>query len=104
MRKKSQSGQLELDENQELREPSAMYARNTEIPTFFGQPLLKGTFTQVDESQLKPDTPIKHYQHPHGETRCGDSIAWLRSLKSEATDLIFANPTSQIKKADWDTF
>jgi len=104
MRKKSQSGQLELDENKELREPSAMYARNTEIPTFFGQPLLKGTFTQVDESQLKPDTPIKYYQHPHGEIWCGDAIAWLRSLKSDSTDLIFADPPYNIKKAEWDTF
>src|SRR5258708_12705563 len=100
MRKKSQSGQLELDENQELREPSAMYARNTEIPTFFGQPLLKGTFTQVDESELKPDTPIKYYQHPHGETWCVDAIACLPSLKRKSTNLIFAPPPHNLTKPD----
>lgn len=36
---------LDTSEMKELHEPSVAYARNTELPTFFGQPMLKGTFT-----------------------------------------------------------
>lgn len=34
----------------------------------------------------------------------GDSIEWLKSIESEAVDLIFADPPYNIKKADWDKF
>ena len=34
----------------------------------------------------------------------GDSLEWLKSLESEAVDLIFADPPYNIKKADWDKF
>lgn len=104
MRKKRQTEEPELDEKKELHEPSAMYARNTEIPMFFGQPMLKGSFNQLDVNQLTPDIPVKCYQHPHGEIWCGDAVAWLRTLKSESVDLIFADPPYNIKKAEWDTF
>ncbi|GMO40109.1 MAG: site-specific DNA-methyltransferase [Termitinemataceae bacterium] len=33
-----------------------------------------------------------------------DSIKWLKMLKSDSIDLIFADPPYNIKKADWDTF
>jgi site-specific DNA-methyltransferase (adenine-specific) len=33
-----------------------------------------------------------------------DSIEWLKSLKDESIDVIFADPPYNIKKADWDTF
>ncbi len=31
-----------------IHEPSAEYARTKDIPAFFGQPLLKGTFAPID--------------------------------------------------------
>lgn len=34
----------------------------------------------------------------------GDSIEWLKSLKNESVDLIFADPPYNIKKASWDKF
>ena len=37
-----------------LKEPGADYARNTEVPTFFGQPMLKGERTSVDPAQIDP--------------------------------------------------
>lgn len=34
----------------------------------------------------------------------GDTCAWLKSLKDESVDLVFADPPYNIKKADWDKF
>ena len=31
-----------------VKEPVAAYARNTEIPTFFGEPMLRGAFIETD--------------------------------------------------------
>jgi len=44
------------------------------------------------------------YEHPNGQLYCGDSIEWLKTLKSETIDLVFADPPYNIKKAEWDTF
>jgi site-specific DNA-methyltransferase (adenine-specific) len=44
------------------------------------------------------------YQHPNGQLYQGDSIAWLKSLKSESVDLVFADPPYNLNKADWDSF
>jgi site-specific DNA-methyltransferase (adenine-specific) len=88
----------------EAREPSAGYSRNKEIPTFFGAPILKGSFAQIDLEQLNPQEPQLFYTHPNGEILIGDSISWLRSIQSESVDLIFADPPYNIKKAEWDTF
>ena len=88
----------------EIREPTVEYDRNKEIPTFFGQPMLKGSFVDIDTSQVNPDVPTLFYKHPNGEIWVGDAIAWLRSLESESVDLIFADPPYNIKKAEWDTF
>lgn len=104
MDKTSQSGQLDLAEKKTLHEPSSLYARNTEIPTFFGEPMLKGSFVPVDMSQSPSDHPKLYYKHPHGEIWCGDSIPWLGTLKSASVDLIFADPPYNIKKAEWDSF
>ncbi|WP_083768908.1 DNA-methyltransferase [Chloroflexus aggregans] len=87
-----------------IKEPSAEYARNKEIPTFFGQQMLKGTMFDSNESQIDPNTPTLFYSHPHGEIWVGDAIAWLRSLETESVDMIFADPPYNIKKAEWDTF
>ncbi len=104
MRKKRQTGELELNKKRELHEPSVIYSRNTEIPSFLGQPMLAGSFMQLNDSQLIPDNPVKYYEHPHGEIWCGDVIAWLRTLKSASADLLFADPPYNINKAEWDTF
>lgn len=88
----------------EMREPSAEYMRNKEIPSFFGRPMLKGSYTQIDPTQLNPKVPVLFYSHPDGEIWVGDAIVWLRSLPSESIDLIFADPPYNIKKAEWDTF
>lgn len=44
------------------------------------------------------------YEHPHGKLFVGDSLEWLKGLKSESVDLMFADPPYNINKADWDTF
>jgi site-specific DNA-methyltransferase (adenine-specific) len=88
----------------ELREPAAEYIRNKEVPTFFGQPMLRGTYASLCSDQLDPQSPVKFYLHPHGQIWVGDAKAWLTSLESESIDLIFADPPYNIKKAEWDTF
>jgi len=50
-----------------VKEPTAVYARNTEIPIFFGEPMLRGMFTQVALEVMDPDTPTLFYSHPNGE-------------------------------------
>ncbi len=44
------------------------------------------------------------YRNKNGTLYEGDSIAWLKSIKSETIDLVFADPPYNIKKADWDKF
>jgi len=88
----------------EIKEPSAEYIRNKEIPTFFGQQMLKGKIFDINGSHLEPNIPTLFYSHPHGEIWIGDAIAWLRTLDTESVDLIFADPPYNIKKAEWDTF
>jgi site-specific DNA-methyltransferase (adenine-specific) len=88
----------------EIKEPSAEYARSKEIPVFFGHPMLKGTYAEIDPAKLDPEIPVLFYSHPHGEIWTGEAVAWLRSLESESVDLVFADPPYNIKKAEWDTF
>lgn len=88
----------------EIREPSSEYARNKEIPTFFGEPETKGERVYRDNVHLDPQCPSLFYRHPNGEIWAGDATAWLSSLASESVDLIFADPPYNIKKAEWDTF
>jgi site-specific DNA-methyltransferase (adenine-specific) len=87
-----------------VREPSAAYARNQEIKSFFGQPMFKGTYEQIAAPTFDPQTPVLFYSHPNGEIWAGDAIAWLHSLPSESVDLVFADPPYNIHKAEWDTF
>jgi len=87
-----------------VKEPTTEYARKKDVPTFFGQPMFKGSFSDVDAFQPDPNTPKLFYSHPHGEIWVGDAIAWLRSLETESIDMIFADPPYNIKKAEWDTF
>jgi len=76
--------------------------RNKEIPSFFGQIKLKGEKLSIE--QTDNDNPQQFYKHENGELWFGDSIKWLKTLKSKSVDLIFADPPYNIKKADWDTF
>lgn len=87
-----------------IREPPAVYARNTEIPTFFGEPMLRGRFAEIGPQALDASTPALFYSHPNGEIWVGNAVAWLRSLKSGSVDLVFADPPYNIKKAEWDSF
>lgn len=87
-----------------LQEPTAEYVRQKEIPTFFGQPMLRGQLSAVDPFQFRPDAPVLFYSHPHGEIWAGDAVAWLRTLPDEAVDLVFADPPYNIRKAEWDSF
>jgi len=87
-----------------VKEPPATYTRHAEIPTFFGKPMLRGTFAEIDSEALNPATPTLFYTHPNGDIWVGDASAWLGSLESESVDLVFADPPYNIKKAEWDTF
>ena len=98
------SEEINREQGLGVSEPSAEYARNTEIPTFFGKPMLKGYYSELDPTRLDPDKPIIFYSHLNGEIWVGDAITWLRSLESESVDLVFADPPYNIKKAEWDTF
>ncbi len=88
----------------EMRDPRAEYARNKELPGFFGQPMLKGSYAQIDPARCDLQTPVLFYSHPNGEIWLGDAVAWLHSLPGESVDLVFADPPYNIKKAEWDTF
>ncbi len=49
--------------------------------------------------------PFKiQYECDNGTLFQGDSIQWLKSLKAQSIDLVFADPPYNIKKADWDNF
>jgi site-specific DNA-methyltransferase (adenine-specific) len=87
-----------------IREPVAEYVRTKEIPTFFGQPMLKGTFYELAEEGSESLSPRLFYSHPNGEIWTGDVLEWLRSLEASSVDLIFADPPYNIKKAEWDEF
>jgi len=80
------------------------FARNKKVLHFFGNPVFKGTFKQIDSSQLNPEISTCFYSHPNGKIWVGDAIKWLSLLESESVDLVFADPPYNIKKAEWDTF
>lgn len=71
-------------------------------------PLLEECETKCKKlysDERKPlDAPQAFYEHPNGTLYQGDAVKWLKSLKSESVDLIFADPPYNIKKAEWDTF
>lgn len=104
MKKQNLPEQPESKEKYELREPAGTYARSTGMPTFFGEPMLTGTFFKIEGNQATHEKSQLYYKHPHGEIFRGDAIAWLKTLESETVDLIFADPPYNIKKAEWDTF
>lgn len=87
-----------------VKEPSAGYTRKKDIPVFFGDPVIRGYFSEIDIQQLNPETPVLFYSNPNGEVWIGDTIIWLQSIESESVDLVFADPPYNIKKAEWDNF
>ena len=76
--------------------------RNKELPTFFGEVMLKGK--RIETNFENNTTPTLYYQHENGQLWQGDSILWLKSLPLESVDVIFADPPYNIKKANWDNF
>jgi site-specific DNA-methyltransferase (adenine-specific) len=56
------------------------------------------------EEELDPSHPRAFYTHPNGSLWLGDSVQWLKSLKTSSVDMIFADPPYNIGKADWDEF
>lgn len=48
--------------------------------------------------------PKLFFSHPNGEIWLSDAIEWLRTLPDNSTDLVFADPPYNIKKAEWDSF
>lgn len=57
-----------------VKEPPATYTRHTEIPTFFGKPMLRGTVAEIDPGVLNSNAPTLFYSHPNGEIWVGDAI------------------------------
>lgn len=54
---------------------------------------------------FKPETSNNPtYIRKNGMLFTGNSLQWLKSLKDESIDMIFADPPYNIKKADWDKF
>ena len=100
----SKDGRPSNDSVEQIREPTAQYARKKRVPSFFGKPMVKGTHAEVKADELTPESPGLFYSHPNGEIWVGDATAWLRSVRSESVDLVFADPPYNINKAEWDTF
>ena len=91
-------------DNSEVKEPAAKYARSDTLPSFFGQPLLRGKFLLDGDSHPDLESPQCFYVHPNGEIWIGDAIAWLQTLETESVNLVVADPPYNIKKAQWDHF
>ena len=83
--------------SKKMREPTVEYTRSKVLPNFFGQPMLRGAYLQLED--VDPQSPALFYSHPHGEIWMGDAIAWLRTSKSESVDLVFL-ALAQISRLD----
>lgn len=56
-------------------------------------------FSSSAQKQMKPI-----YCQKNGILFTQDSIHWLKTIRSESIDLVFADPPYNINKADWDRF
>jgi len=83
---------------------SERFTRYKEKTEFFGQILESGEKLKLDNEKLENRIPQLFYNHPNGEMWIGDSIEWLKTLKKESVDVVFADPPYNIKKAEWDNF
>src|SRR5205807_690640 len=67
----------------EARKSSQPYAHAQQLPCFSDDhPKAKGTYLQIDPSELDSEKPQLFYSHPNGEIYVGDAASWLRSLTS----------------------
>lgn len=71
------------------------------IPSVFEEN--KSLRTPIITKIIKPNFEIK-YSHPNGTLFEGNSIEWLKTLKENSVNLVFADPPYNLKKADWDNF
>jgi len=78
-------------------------SEKVEMATLF-QKEVKGTKVIDNNPEINEKIPKLFYKHQNGELWQGDSIEWLKTLKQNSIDLIFADPPYNIKKADWDNF
>ncbi len=76
--------------------------RNKSLPTFFGEEIRQGKRLEIADAAQKK--PALFYQHDNGQLWNGDSLEWLKTLPTESSDMVFADPPYNIKKADWDNF
>ena len=76
-----------------------LHKSNIEPQLLFEIPM-KGELLHKTENSIF--API--YKNKSGTLFEGDSIGWLKSLKNNSVDLIFADPPYNINKADWDKF
>ena len=63
MTHKKDKGPLEPTD---LKEPVTDYVRAKQIPTFFGQLMLKGKTQEIDLIQFDTKHPEQYYSHPNG--------------------------------------
>ena len=66
--------------------------------------MLRGVFSETGSDAIRLDAPTLFYSSPNGEIWVVDTVVWLRSLKRASVDLLFSDPSYNIKKAEWDTF
>lgn len=65
-------------------------------------PLLE---SQIHKNCFKEDTPAEPiYSRKNGLIFTEDSLLWLKKIKNNSIDFIFADPPYNINKADWDKF
>lgn len=79
-------------------------ASNSEHPILEWEPTKRKTLDvskYFQENNLPSQTMAGF---PDGVLFTGDSIEWLKTIKDETIDLVFADPPYNIKKADWDDF
>ncbi|KAA8820494.1 restriction endonuclease subunit M [Bifidobacterium rousetti] len=51
------------------------------------------------------DPPVQESTgFPDGVLFLGDSIEWMKHIRDESVDMVFADPPYNIRKADWDDF
>ena len=68
-----------------------------------GCPLVESTLYNSDIF-TQPALCRPSYVRKNGLLFTDDSLQWLKNIRDESVDLIFADPPYNIKKADWDRF
>lgn len=86
-----------------------MFSNHEQLP-FFEMTIMKNYpiekldwFRSCSSQNVKSDTVLE-YSRENGLFFCGNSLDWLKTLKNDSIDLVFADPPYNINKADWDKF